>query len=102
VLCARRKDVIIVGGRNVYSTVVERAAAVDGVGGNCVVAVRTDPNIEWGRFAVIVESQLAGNGEAEKESGLAVSARVVAAVDARPHRVVVVPKGSLPRLIAQG
>jgi fatty-acyl-CoA synthase len=98
VICGRRKDVIIVGGRNIYPTDVERAAAtVDGVRENCVVAVRTDPNTEWERFAVILESPLAGHDEAEKELALAVSARVVAAVDARPHRVVVVPKGSLPK-----
>jgi len=98
VICGRRKDVIIVGGRNIYPTDVERAAAtVDGVRENCVVAVRTDPNTEWERFAVILESAVAGNDEAEKDLALAVSARVVAAVDARPHRVVVVPKGGLPK-----
>jgi fatty-acyl-CoA synthase len=98
VICGRRKDVIIVGGRNIYPTDVERAAAaVDGVRANCAVAVRTQPNTERERFAVIVESPLAGDDEAEKELALAVSARVADALDARPHRVVVVAKGSLPK-----
>jgi fatty-acyl-CoA synthase len=98
VICGRRKDVIIVGGRNIYPTDVERAAAtVDGVRPHAVAAVRTDSDTEGERFAVIVEAPHAGNDDADEALARAISARVAAAVDARPHRVVVVPKGSLPK-----
>ena len=98
VICGRRKDVIIMGGRNIYPTDVERAASgVDGVRGHSVAAVRIDPGTKQERFAVVLESQLADDEDAEKALALEVTARVAAAVDARPSSVVVVPLGSLPK-----
>jgi fatty-acyl-CoA synthase len=43
-VCGRVKDVIIMAGRNIYPTDIERAAArVEGVRPGCAVAVRLDP-----------------------------------------------------------
>ncbi|PRC51435.1 long-chain fatty acid--CoA ligase, partial [Mycobacterium sp. ITM-2017-0098] len=43
VVCGRLKDVIIMAGRNIYPTDIERAASrVDGVRPGCAVAVRLD------------------------------------------------------------
>ena len=43
VVCGRLKDVIIMGGRNIYPTDIERAAGeVDGVRAGNAVAVRLD------------------------------------------------------------
>ena len=58
VVCGRLKDVIIMAGRNIYPTDIERAAArVDGVRPGCAVAVRLDAGHSRETFAVAVESQ---------------------------------------------
>lgn len=102
VVCGRRKDVIIMGGRNIYPTDIERAAAEAGdVRAGNVVAVRIFAGGEGGRhresFAVAVESRKAGDPEAEKVIRKDVTTRVVTAVGVRPAEVVVLGPGSLPK-----
>ncbi|MEU4565257.1 fatty acyl-AMP ligase [Micromonospora sp. NPDC023956] len=100
VVCGREKDVIIMGGRNIYPTDIERAAAsVDGVRNGNVAAVRlmAGDGVARESFAVLVESRRAGDPDAEKALRDAVVHRVVADVDARPASVVVLPPGSLPK-----
>jgi fatty-acyl-CoA synthase len=100
VVCGRAKEVIIMAGRNIYPTDIERAAAgVDGVRTGNVAAVRmlAGDGVDRESFAVLVESRLAGDVDAERNLRDAVVTRVVAEIDARPATVVVLPPGSLPK-----
>ncbi|NMH98494.1 fatty acyl-AMP ligase [Pseudonocardia acidicola] len=100
VVCGRRKDVIIMAGRNIYPTDIERAAAgTDGVRAGNTVAVRLTAGEGRHResFLVAVESRRAGDAEAEQLIRKDVISRVVSAVGVRPAEVVVLKPGSLPK-----
>jgi fatty-acyl-CoA synthase len=98
VVCGRSKDVIIMGGRNIYPTDIERAAlAVDGVRAGNAVAVRLDAGTRRERFAVAVESKLAGDADAERLLTKEITAKVVDAVGVRPVGVFILPTGTLPK-----
>ena len=57
VVCGRVKDVIIMAGKNIYPTDIERAATrVAGVRPGCSVAVRLNAGLSRETFAVAVES----------------------------------------------
>jgi fatty-acyl-CoA synthase len=98
VICGRAKDVIILAGRNIYPTDVERAACtVEGVRAGNAVAVRLDAGTRRERFAVVAESKLAGDENEERRLRKEIGARVFEAVNARPSAVLVLSPGTLPK-----
>ncbi|MCV7177427.1 fatty acyl-AMP ligase [Mycolicibacterium sphagni] len=98
VVCGRLKDVIIMAGRNIYPTDIERAAArVDGVRPGCAVAVRLDAGHSRESFAVAVESKEFGDREAVRRIEHQVVHEVVIEVNARPRSVVVLAPGIIPK-----
>ncbi|MBB5164212.1 fatty acyl-AMP ligase [Mycobacterium sp. AZCC_0083] len=98
IVCGRVKDVIIMAGRNVYPTDIERAAArVPGVRQGCAVAVRLNAGQTRESFAVAVESKEYDDPAAVRRIERQVAHEVVAEVDVRPRNVVVLEPGMIPK-----
>ncbi|POX90470.1 long-chain fatty acid--CoA ligase [Mycobacterium kansasii] len=98
VVCGRVKDVIIMAGRNIYPTDIERAAGrVEGVRPGCAVAVRLDAGHSRETFAVAVESNAFENPAEVRRIEHQVAHEVVAEVDVRPRNVVVLGPGTIPK-----
>jgi fatty-acyl-CoA synthase len=94
VVCGRLKDVIIVGGRNVFPEDVERAAeSVEGVRAGNVIAFGTEGRRGREAVVVVAETKL---DEITKVRD-AVAARVTDAVGVPPEDVVLVRPGTLPK-----
>ncbi|CAJ1580257.1 fatty acyl-AMP ligase [[Mycobacterium] wendilense] len=98
VVCGRVKDVIIMAGRNIYPTDIERAAGrVEGVRPGCAVAVRLDAGHSRETFAVAVESNAYQDPAEVRRIEHQVAHEVVAEVDVRPRNVVVLGPGTIPK-----
>ncbi|OJZ73908.1 long-chain fatty acid--CoA ligase [Mycobacterium paraffinicum] len=98
VVCGRAKDVIIMAGRNIYPTDIERAAArVSGVRPGAAVAVRLEAGRARETFAIAVESNDWQNATEVRRIEQQVAHEVVAEVDVRPRNVVVVEPGTIPK-----
>ena len=98
VVCGRVKDVIIMAGRNIYPTDIERAAGrVQGVRPGCAVAVRLDAGHSRETFAVAVESNAYQDPAEVRRIEHQVAHEVVAEVDVRPRNVVVLGPGTIPK-----
>jgi fatty-acyl-CoA synthase len=98
VVCGRVKDVIIMAGRSIYPTDVERAAGqVEGVRPGCAVAVRLDAGRSRESFAVAVESNMFEDPVQVRRIKHRVAHQVVKEVDVRPRNVVVLGPGVIPK-----
>jgi fatty-acyl-CoA synthase len=98
VVCGRVKDVIIMAGRNIYPTDIERAAGrVAGVRPGCAVAVRLDAGHSRETFAVAVESNAWQDPVEVRRIEHDVAHEVVTEVDVRPRNVVVLGPGTIPK-----
>jgi fatty-acyl-CoA synthase len=94
VVCGRIKDVIIVGGRNIFPEDVERAtASVEGVRAGNVVAFGTVGRRGKEGIVVVAETKL----DDPRPLREAIVARVCDVVGVPPLEVVLVPAGSLPK-----
>jgi fatty-acyl-CoA synthase len=97
VVCGRVKDVIIMAGRNIYPTDIERAASrVNGVRPGCA-AVRLDAGRSRENFAVAVESNAWQEPAQVRRIEREVAHEVFAEVDVRPCNVVVLEPGMIPK-----
>jgi fatty-acyl-CoA synthase len=98
VVCGRVKDVIIMAGRNIYPTDIERAAGrVKGVRPGCAVAVRLDAGHSRETFAVAVECNAWEDPVEVRRIEQQVAHEVVSEVDVRPRNVVVLGPGTIPK-----
>jgi len=98
VVCGRVKDVIIMAGRNIYPTDIERAAGrVDGVRAGCAVAVRLDAGHSRETFAVAVESNAFEDPAEVRRIEHQVAHEVLKEVDVRPRNVVVLGPGTIQK-----
>ncbi len=98
VVCGRVKDVIIMAGKNIYPTDIERAATrVSGVRPGCSVAVRLDAGLSRETFAVAVESNDYDDPVQVRRIERQVAHEVFADVDVRPRNVVVLQPGVIPK-----
>jgi fatty-acyl-CoA synthase len=94
VLCGRIKDVIIVGGRNVFPEDIERAVgAVEGVRTGNVIAFGVD-GYKGKESVVVVAESKADDVEAVRR---AVHAKVLDTVGLPARDVMVVQPGTLPK-----
>lgn len=98
VVCGRVNDVIIVAGRNIYPSDIERAASrVEGVRPGCAVAVRLDAGRSRETFAVAVESNAFEDPPEVRRIKHQVAHEVLTEVDVRPRNVVVLGPGTIPK-----
>jgi fatty-acyl-CoA synthase len=98
VVCGRVKDVIIMAGKNIYPTDIERAATrVSGVRPGCSVAVRLNAGLSRETFAIAVESNDYDDAEQVRRIERQVAHEVFADVDVRPRNVVVLQPGVIPK-----
>jgi fatty-acyl-CoA synthase len=93
VICGRLKDMIIVGGRNILPTDIERSVAgVPGVRAGNVIAFGIDAG---GRERVVVVAEvLDGTG---REVLDAIRTTVRAKLEVALHDIVIAPKGTIPK-----
>ncbi|MDH6283440.1 fatty acyl-AMP ligase [Prescottella agglutinans] len=98
VVCGRVKDTIIMGGRNIYPTDIERAAgSVAGVRPGNAVAIRLDAGDKRESFAVAVETNAIDDPDEVRRIEHEVAHAVVAEVGVRPRTVAVLGPGAIPK-----
>lgn len=93
-MCGRIKDVIIVGGRNVFPEEIERAAAtIDGVRAGNVIAFGTSGRRGKEGMVIVAETRADEPRRLHDE----VVERVCDVVGIPPLEVILVQPGSLPK-----
>jgi fatty-acyl-CoA synthase len=98
VICGRKKDVLIISGRNVYPEDIERSVTgVDGVRSGGVAAVRVSTASAGEGFAMVAESPLHTDVAQTARIRTEVADRVFETLGVTPRAVHIVPAGWLPK-----
>lgn len=98
VICGRKKDVLIVSGRNVHPEDIERSVIdIDGVRRGGVAAVRMSTASAGEGFAMVAESPLHADAAESERIRTEVADRVFGTLGVSPRLVHIVPAGWLPK-----
>lgn len=98
VMCGRIKDVIIIGGRNIYPQDIEKiVGGIDGVRAGNVIAFGQTGRASKQHIVVVAETKL-GPDAPERAAVLKEIARAVTdEIGVPPREVVLVPAGTVPK-----
>lgn len=98
VICGRKKDILIISGRNVHPEDIERSVAgVDGVRSGGVAAVRLATAAAGEGFSMVAESVLHADGTETARIRAEIADRIYRRLGISPRAVHVVPAGWLPK-----
>lgn len=98
VICGRKKDILIISGRNVHPEDIERSVAVvPGVRSGGVAAVRISTAAGGEGFSMVAESPLHGDSAETARIRAEIADRIYRRLGLSPRAVHVVPSGWLPK-----
>lgn len=98
VICGRKKDILIISGRNVHPEDIERSVAgVSGVRSGGIAAVRLSTAAAGEGFALVAESALHADTAESARIRAEVADRVYRTLGVSPRDVHVVPAGWIPK-----
>lgn len=98
VICGRKKDILIISGRNVHPEDIERSVVgVTGVRSGGIAAVRLSTAAAGEGFAMVAESALHANTAESARIRAEVADRVYRTLGVSPRDVHVVPAGWIPK-----
>jgi fatty-acyl-CoA synthase len=94
VMCGRIKDVIIIGGRNVYPQDIEKAVGdIDGVRKGNVIAFGRNGRAGKQHIVVVAETRAEDTAALEGQ----IRSRITAEIGVPAHEIVLVPPATIPK-----
>lgn len=98
VICGRKKDILIISGRNVHPEDIERSVAgVSGVRSGGIAAVRISTAAAGEGFSMVAESPLHADNSETARIRAEIADRIYRRLGISPRTVHVVPSGWLPK-----